>query len=347
MKPTALVITTVHWPDDTRIRERLIRSLAVDFDVQYAARSPGPSDISGLTFRELRGGRLRRNLDALRLALWSRWDVLVVHDPELVPVAFLARVVRRRPVVFDVHEDFPAVVDTRSWVPRCLRRPLAGLLRVVMRLAERFLIVTLAEPGYRRLFTGDHAVFPNSPDTSDYPHVEESREEEAVYLGDATLERGVDVAIEACRLAGVNLRLVGRISEGVRKLVARDGAVVVEGVVPNPEAIRLVSRAAVGLVPLRDLRNYRHSQPTKLLEYLAVGVPVVATDLPGTRELVEGLKAVRLVPPGDAGSMADAIQESLSEDSLRIAIEQADEVRERFRWPQHEVTSFYKTLVSR
>ena len=124
-------------------------------------------------------------------------------------------------------------------------------------------------------------------------------------------------------------------------------AVVAEGIASNPEAIRLISRAAVGLVPLLDVPNYRDSQPTKLLEYLAMGVPVVASDLPGTRELVESLNAVRLVPPGDAKSMAAAIEESLARGWLRAAIDQADEVRAKFRWPRQEVRSFYGSLVTR
>ena len=346
MKTKALVITTVHWPDDTRIRERLIRSLAVDFDIQYAARSPGPSDTTDLSFRELRGGRLRRNLGAFLPVVRSRWDVLVVHDPELLPLAVAARALSRRPVVFDVHEDFPAIAHTRSWVPRWLRTPLAGLLRVVMRLAESVLVVTLAESGYRRLFARDHPVFPNYPDTFGYPPVQEQREEEAVYLGDATLERGVDVAIDACRLAGVPLRLIGRMTSEMRALAAREGHVTADGVLPNPEAVRVVSRASVGLVPLRDIENYRYSQPTKLLEYLALGVPVVATDLPGTRELVDDLEAVRLVPAGDASSMAEAISASLSLDALEVAAANAAEVRARFSWPRQEVLSFYRSLVS-
>lgn len=346
MRPTALVVTTVHWPDDTRIRERLIRSLSSEFEVVYASRSPGPTDPSGLEYRRLSGGRLRRGIAALEVMLRTHWDVLVVHDPELVPAALLSSAVLRRRVVFDVHEDYAAAAHIRVWIPKWLAPVVAGLVRIGLRLAERFLTITLAEAGYRRLFTGEHPVFPNFPDTSAYPPVEDERLREAVYLGDATRHRGVDVAIEACRLAGIPLRLIGRVADEIRHEIPRFGNVVAEGVLSNPAAIRAVSRASVGLVPLRDLGNYRHSQPTKLLEYLAAGVPVVASDLPGTRELVEGLNAVQLVPPGDAEAMAEAIGESLSETTLEIASEQAEVVRSKFKWPEHDVVSFYKTLVN-
>ncbi len=148
MKPTVLVVTTVHWPDDTRIRERLTRTLANEFDVRYACRAPGPADRTGLTWIPLRGGRVRRNLRALRLGLAGDWDVMSVHDPELVPAAILSRMIRRRPVVFDVHENVPATAVTRDWVPGALRRPLAALAGAVLRRAERTLAITLSEPEY-------------------------------------------------------------------------------------------------------------------------------------------------------------------------------------------------------
>lgn len=346
MKPTALVVTTVHWPDDTRIRERLIRTLARAFEVHYATKAPGPTDSSDLHHVELRGGRIRRNIEAFRLMLRPGWDVIVVHDPELLLGALLVVLTRRRKVVFDVHEDYPAVVHTRAWIPSWARSPLDLMVRSVMRLAEGRMHVSLAEPGYARGFVREHPVFPNFPRTSEYPPVQETRLDEALYLGDATLERGLDTAITACTLADVSFRIVGRVSPEVEELAAAAATVKLEGTLPNPEALRLVCNAAVGLVPLRDEPNYRHSQPTKLLEYLALGVPVVATDLPGTRELVDGLDAVRIVPPGDAAAMAGAILESLTESARQEASAQAAEIRDAFQWPDERVLSFYTSLLN-
>lgn len=347
MRPRLLVVTTVHWPDDTRIRERLIRTLSNDFSVAYASRAPGPSDISGLEWVALVGGRLRRNLSAFVLALRSSWDLMILHDPETIPAGILSQLIKRSPVVFDVHEDYPAVASTRGWVPDPIRPLLARVARWTLRLAERTLTITLAEKGYRGLFTSGHPVFPNYPDTSHYPPTRAERKEEAVYLGDVTLPRGVDVAIEACDSIGTPLRLIGNVSPELQPVVSAHGeGLVVEGFLPNPSALRLVSEASVGLVPLRDTPNYRHSQPTKLLEYLALGLPVVASDLPGTRELVEGLEAVILVPPGDVEALAYGITTALSPSMREVAIGQSSLIRERFIWPAGEVTAFYRSLLA-
>ena len=119
----------------------------------------------------------------------------------------------------------------------------------------------------------------------------------------------------------------------------------VDGLVPNSVAIEALTTASVGLAPLRDLPNYSNSQPTKVLEYLAVGLPVVASDLPGTRELVAGLDAVSLVPPDDPDALAAAISEIRTTANLAAARAQAPTVRQRFRWPAEAVREFYRSLV--
>lgn len=347
MKPKALVVTTVHWPDDTRIRERLIRTLAEGFDVRYATRDPGPTDRSDLDWMRLPGGRSRRNLEALRLALTESWDVLVVHDPELIPVALLARL-KGRPVVFDVHENIPATARTRDWVPEWLRTPLSAFLRVLLRIVEPLLTVTLAESGYRSLFRRDHPVFPNHPDTRRYPDPT-GGVPVVVYLGDVTVQRGARVAVEASAEAGVPIVFIGRAGDDLRaELASSTGeghTVEFKGELSNPVALNEARRAGVGISPLLDSPNYRDSAPTKVLEYLAVGLPVVASDLPGTRELVEGLEAVELVTPGDTNALARAIERALQPSTRAAAAAQAPEVKERFRWPGEEVLEFYRSLI--
>ena len=95
MKPRLLVLTTIHDHDDPRVRERTMASLAAAFEVDYATREPGPTRQDDLTWLELRGGRIRRWFGALRLMLSGRYDVVSIHDPELIPGALLVRLLRR------------------------------------------------------------------------------------------------------------------------------------------------------------------------------------------------------------------------------------------------------------
>ena len=345
-----LVVTTVHASDDTRIRERLIRSLEGVGPVTYATRAPGPTDLSGLEWAPLPGGRIRRNLRAMRMMLDKRWGLVILHDPETIPAGALTRLIRRSPIVFDVHEDLPAQIASKEWVPASTRPLFRWLARALYRIAERTLLVTLAEPGYRRLFRSTHPVFVNYPRSSTYPEPLPSGDGSAVYVGDMTRARGIEDALSACSQAGVPLTAVGRVDAGMEAIL-RDHAdtagtaLTVTGRLPNPAALLRAAAASVGLSPLRDLDNYRDSLPTKTLEYLAVGVPVVATDLPGTRKALGDLDAVWLVPPGDVEAMAKAIGEASTGEAKRAAMGQVGLVRERFRWPEEDVRAYYLALI--
>ena len=344
------MLTTVHTPDDTRIRERLIRTLVEEFDVTLACREPGPSDPSEMTIRLLHGGRLRRNLSALVLALSADWDVLILHDPETIPTGLVSRLLRRRPVVFDVHEDLVASIDDKDWVPQWARPLFRSLARALFWVAERGLVVTLAESGYERLFEGQHMVFPNYPLYRNWPDIRDKADGSAIYVGDVRVTRGVLEALAACSQAGLPLKIVGPVASSFHAELSRQvgqnsGSASILGQVPNPDALRLIGEASVGVSLLRPQGNYVDSLPTKTLEYLALGVPVVATDLPGTRKVIGGLDAVWLVAPQDVEAIADALIEARTSEAKEQAVRQAPRIRSDFAWPQTEVMTFYLSLV--
>ncbi|HEX9644764.1 MAG TPA: glycosyltransferase [Acidimicrobiia bacterium] len=343
-EPSFLVVTTVHQSDDTRIREKLIRSLAPLGPVTYATRGPGPSDADGISeWVELAGGRVRRNLRAWRLLLSRRSAVAVIHDPELLPAAVVASLMRRQ-VVVDVHEHVPGQLRTKQWLWPPLRRPAALVAAWLLRLAERRCPITLAEPGYGMLFRRAHPVFPNYPDGLPEPAPGEGY---VVYVGDVTEARGVLDLAEATTGLGAELRIVGRCDAGLADRLGAFPHVAVLGRRPHPEAMEIARRAAVGVSPLHDLDNYRHSLPTKVIEYLGIGVPVVASDLPGTREAIAGRPGVVLVTPGDVTALASAVAGALADDRLRNAAqENAAAIRRRFRWPTEDVQAFYRGLLA-
>lgn len=352
MTPSLLVVSPVHPSDDPRIRHKLIRTLQDDWQVTFVGVGRGPLDRSGLAWRELTGGRIRRWLRANRIVLRGGFDLVSLHDPEMLPVALLAGWLGRR-VVFDVHENIPGQLRTKPWIPAPLRRPLAWLSRRILHLAERRMVITLAEAGYASLFRKDHPVFPNY--LSGAPAEPRSVDSAIglVYLGDVTRERGVAVAVEAAGKAGAGkVTIMGRCSPEFRdELVTIAAANHLElefhGFVTPDAALRIASGGALGLSPLLDTPNYRASLPTKVLEYLAVGIPALASDLPGTRAVVDSVPGVVFVRPGDVGAWESAIRAALKDDSLRDESRRgAAAVRQSYVWPADEVRGFYAGLLS-
>lgn len=347
-RPRLLVVSVVHHADDARIREKTIRTLAPDWDVVYRTRPPAPTDSTGLGWKPIGGGRIVRNLRALSALLAGDYDVGLIHDPELVPAAVIARLARRRRIVFDVHEHVPGQVSTKEWVPA--RRMVARLVGWVLRAAEPILDITLAEAGYRDLFASAHPIFPNHPDPEGMPVTLEERRPEIVYVGSVTEQRGIPFLVDATPL-GVELVIIGpcdpNLEGTLRDRAERRGVTLhMLGRLPHRLAMERAAQALVGVSPLLDTPNYRNSLPTKVLEYLALGLLVVASDLPGTRAVVAGEPGVRLVPPGDAAAWTEALDGALRGAEEFEHGSQRHEVRNRWRWPAEEVRAFYEGLLA-
>ncbi len=351
MKPRLLVATPTHPADDPRIRHKLIATLQDEWEVIYAGRGRGPVNQEGLRWIELPGGRIRRGVRAGWMLLRGKYEVASLHDPEMLPAGLIAALLGRI-VVFDVHENVPGQLVTKDWLPRVLRRPLSWIAARLFLVAEKRVAITLAEEGYRGLFAQEHPVFPNylvgAPPAPRDPDPEVG----VVYLGDVTEARGLALAVEAVAGAGAaRMTVMGRCKPQFRsQLLAtaeRQGLdLAFHGFVSPDEALWISAGGSVGLSPLLDTPNYRASLPTKVLEYLAVGIPTVASDLPGTRQVVGDKPGVTLVPPGDVGAWQAAIKSVLGDPGQRAAARRGTTaIRGSYVWPDAAVRDFYRALL--
>jgi glycosyltransferase involved in cell wall biosynthesis len=141
-----------------------------------------------------------------------------------------------------------------------------------------------------------------------------------VYLGHPYRSKGVDDLIAAmARIPGVPLKVVGcRNQEDTDKVMSwatdhgvRD-RVTVTGFMPNAQVFGELATARVGVVPLQ----HGDGSPMKAFEYLAAGLPVVATDVPANQEIIRESGGGRLVPPHNPETLASAIREVLENDSI-------------------------------
>ncbi len=320
-----LVMTVAHPPGDARIAHRQIKALLeAGHEVTYAAafRATGTTAPSGVRAIDLplsRGGLLRRIpavLAAMGVVLRERGrhDLVLVHDPELLPALGAARLPgRRRPAaVWDVHEDVPAQVAMLE-LPAWVKRPTARLIHMAELVAERWFHLMVAESAYLQRFRRAHPFVPNSvrvPAGGPWPAEPEPR---VVYLGSLTWRRGAREIIALARLVPeMRVEVIGNAKDDVAQALAEAARelpnLVFAGFVPNDAALRRLPGALAGLSLLHDEPNYAHSEPTKVMEYMAHAVPTITTPNEASRTLVETTGCGEVVGYGDVAAAADILR---------------------------------------
>lgn len=341
-----VVCTIVHHPQDARIYHRQIRALLdAGHEVMYLApefSAERPSPLLHLTPLPRAAGRHRLGaLIAARKQL-SRHaadaDLLLLHDPELLlALPFLMPARLKRPAtVWDVHEDTAAALRTKPWLPRPLRPPVALATRAAERIAERRLHLILAEKGYVTRFRKPHPVVPNTTYVPAEPDPYDGLRR-VVYVGHLSPDRGAAEMAELARLLrdhGITVELIGPADARARALIEAS-PIRWRGFVPNDEAMRLTGGALAGLSLLQDEPNFRHSLPTKVVEYMAHGVPVVTTPLPAAADLAERHHCGFVVPFRDPRAAADVILKLDADPALRAELGRRGHAaaRESLGWP--------------
>lgn len=295
-RPRVLVLSTVHDVADGRLHRicAALRDAGADVRLEGVGdASAGPPGVE-VVARD-RGGALTRLSRAIVGPRGHRDHVLVVVDPEVVLPAWLWTRWQRRPLVVDVHEDYRRVASDRSWIPRPARRLAELLVALVLRVAARAELTSVADEHVPPHDARRRLVIRNLPVRGELPGPSRpAAAPRAVYVGDVRPSRGLWDMLEAVAAApGWELDVIGAVSDAdeaelrhrLDELDLRQ-RVRFHGRRPPGASWELAARAWVGLALLHPTPAYQQAVPTKVYEYLAVGVPVLASDLPRVEALL-------------------------------------------------------------
>lgn len=240
---------------------------------------------------------LRAARAAARLHRRQRYDVIQVHTmPDYLVAAALVPKLRGAKVVLDVHDLVPELFATKFGVEESAR--IVGLTRFVERrsiaFADRALAVTdthldvlVGHGNPREKFT----VVMNVPDPEVFQKLPSPRPVDPftiVYHGTVSKRHGLDTAVRAMALVreqtdGVKLEIAGdgddlaELGELVEQLRLEDSVLISPGRRPVAELRPMFERASAGIVPMVNDAFTRHALPVKLLEFIALGLPVISS----------------------------------------------------------------------
>lgn len=324
-RPKIAHLTSAHSPSDTRIFGKMCRTLVDSgFDVVLVVPSGRDGIECGVRIHGVpkvasrRTRMLRTTWQVYRAALRESADVYHFHDPELMPWAFVLRL-RGRCVVMDAHEDLPKQILAKHWIPRHIRPVLAIMAAISLQIVGRAMnAVVAATPKIAQRFPAQKTFL-----VQNYPILAElqsdnqpyaARARSVVYVGGISQSRGVREVVDALAELpndGTMLLLAGACPqpEFEADLRERPGWSRVEFLGwQSRQGVRdVLGRARVGLVTLYPTPNHLESQPIKLYEYMSAALPIVASDFPLWRRLIEDVDCGVLVDPSDPEAIAKAL----------------------------------------
>ena len=321
-------ITTVHSRYDRRIFQKECRFLSNHYELHLVVSDGQRDEIcKGIQVHDIGKSKNRfwRMLNAVKRAFKKAVsidaDLYHIHDPELWPTAIKLKESGKK-VIFDAHEDFPSdlfnapylndnIVKrfiTKYVIVPCLRhyqkyvfRKLDALIAAtpyICRNIEKINPKTVIVYNY---FDINHSFI----NVDKLKIVNKSDSIYAIYGGTISLSNGVMEIIKSLKFTNnVTLRLCGQFSSDKYRHLLESlpewQYVEFLGNISKNQMLDIYTQSNIGIVPCHDTYNASWALPTKLFEFMYYGLPVIVSDLPAIRPIIEEAKCGLLVKPGQA-----------------------------------------------
>ncbi len=366
------VLTSVHPPFDGRIFHRAAKSLAqAGYEVVLIARHDREEVIDGVRVVPLPQPRNRLHrmtkvlLQLYDLAVQEDADVYHFHDPELMIVGLLLKK-RGKKIIWDVHEHYPNSILDKYYLAKPLRRLIAASFDLFERATVRFFDYVI----YTTPFVGQRyrTMKVRSGPVENYPILRLSEtfprqpQQQILYLGGMARIRGLVEVVEAFALVAKKhpeweLDLVGSsrpasFEDELRDLargLGIDARVKFTAWVPYEEKERLSCQASIGVITYLPHPNNTSCLPNKLFDYMLVGLPVIASNFPLYRAVVEPSQCGLLVDPTRPQEIAQAMEYLIEhpQEAQQMGENGRRAVRDKYNWEaeSQKLLHIYDTVL--
>jgi glycosyltransferase involved in cell wall biosynthesis len=370
-KVRVLHISTAHPPQDPRIVFKQCQTLADQYEVFCALPYADASVAPNIHF--IRLPYFRRVIWRLLLTcpfilircLGLRPHLIHVYVPEFIPFAFVFRLFGAQ-IVYEVQENLHKKMHLKTinngvWLERGFRW--------FDQLAQRHFYLIFTEHGYLDTYRDlpkPYEIIYNYPLLSflepyQHPYKPDLLRPSFFYIGWISFERAFDTLVDSLtrlKVAYPNFvaHLFGRrtfTDAQLKKLpnfAAVHDNIHFYGYTGHREAFPYATGATAGLALLKPVGDYPDSYTTKLFEYMALGLPVITSDFPLYKDIVERHNCGFCVSPYNPVQVADALQYLIEHPSEAEAMGQRGRkaVEEWYNWGSEakKLVTFYKRILA-
>lgn len=360
-------LTSAHPRYDTRIFVKQCCSLAKRYDTYLVVADGKGNEVNNQVKILDVGkftGRKNRMLNAPKAifekALSLDAEIYHLHDPELIPIGLKLKKMGKK-VFFDAHEDLPNQIMSKHYLNPISKKIIAFLVKAYEKYACAKLDgVVAATPFIRDKFL---KINKNTIDINNYPKLEEFssiptdtlKGNQVCYIGGLADVRGIVEMVQAINSTQSEAKLVlaGDFSDKnlEQSVMEIEGWEKVNflGYVGRNEIKNTLASSIAGLVVLHPTRSYLDSLPVKMFEYMCAGIPVIASEFPLWRSIVNDAQCGVCVDPLKPHEIAKAIDYFVNNpDKARVMGEQGRAaVLEKYNWSieENKLLNFYSSIL--
>lgn len=341
------------------MRREAVSAAAAGYDVSFVVPAVSDEVYENVRIRAvpISSGRVKRMtltaVRVLRRALQEDGDVYQFHDPELIPAGFLLKLLGKR-VIYDVHENVALDVVSKEWLPGWLKPLIGSAINMLEALAGATFdhIVAATTAIERRFPNAKTSLIRNCPPMSAFATSSLSpfshRPRNVSYVGGLADFNGVEQMVLAMGLlpqnAGIRLLLGGQFptTEYESYIRALPGASHVDflGWVEPALVPEIFGRSRAGLVPYQPEPNCIEAEPNKFFETMAGALPLIASDFPIWRSLIERHRCGVVFSAESPQALADAILHVVNspEGAQAMGARGYQAVQDQYNWESQAIT---------
>ncbi len=352
------MLTSTHGPGDGRIFQKEAKSLAKEHEVTIIAPSEGSgSDVADgiriVTIKRPDSTALHpiTLLRLFRACLAQDADVYHCHEPDALLIGVLMKFFKGKRVVYDIHEHWPSEIPfdigirNGTLMQRALSALVSGVEMALARRAESTFAVSESVAARFRERGLEPTILSNySIADLDIPYNLNRDGRSLMFMaGNMQSFHGVGECIQAVSLVrerypDVSLTLVGNVREDLYECIHESDHnefITSTGFLPYREMYERMNEGTAGLLIFQPTYyNISIGLPNKLFDYMLLGLPVIASDLPEIRNVVSKADCGILIDPASVSDIADAIAYLFEnpEEARRMGANGRRAVLETYNW---------------
>ena len=360
-------ISTVHPRYDVRIFLKECVSLSKSFKEVHLIIADGLGDekknnvqIHDIGKPKSRKDRfLNFNKLALSKAKELQAEIYHLHDPELLRIALKLKKIGAK-VIYDSHEDLPRQILNKTYIPKYLRKLISRIIEnYENKISKKINGIAAATPHIRDRFL---KINKNTVDINNFPIIEdikfnsdwENRELAIGYIGGIFKTRGIFETLDAINNTDIKLHLAGNFSHSQLETECKSHPawkqVEFHGYLDRNGVNELLKKVRLGMVILEATPSYIVSLPIKMFEYMAAGLPVVASNFPLWKSIIEENNCGICVDQTNPEEIRNKLLALISNDDKLIEMgkngRKAVETVYNWQTQEEKLFNFYRNILS-